>query len=78
MIGDHLSVVTLDGYASKPGTVKYNLALSTRRAQVVAALLHTDLVRLHDTHVVIHAIGKGLGPFKSQPADRIVIAIAHR
>lgn len=78
IVADKMTKVTLDGYASKPGTLAHNQVLSTDRAQVVEQYLRSQLNALHDSHVAITAVGRGLGHNPGVADNRIVVGVATR
>ena len=71
---DHLTNVTIDGYASSTGSTSQNNVLGTNRASVTASYLRSALADLKVSDVHISVVGEGASKFvvypPSAPANR--------
>jgi outer membrane protein OmpA-like peptidoglycan-associated protein len=65
----HLTTVTIDGYASSPGTKNDNAVVATNRARVGASYLKGLLASLHVRRVTFRVTGFGASGFAAKPYD---------
>jgi outer membrane protein OmpA-like peptidoglycan-associated protein len=63
----HLMTVTIDGYASSPGTKDDNAVVATNRARWVASYLKGLLASLHVRRVTFRVTGFGASGFVAKP-----------
>jgi outer membrane protein OmpA-like peptidoglycan-associated protein len=65
----HLTTVTIDGYASSPGTKDDNAVVATNRARLAASYLKGFLASLHVRRVTFRVTGFGASGFAAKPYD---------
>jgi outer membrane protein OmpA-like peptidoglycan-associated protein len=68
----HFTAETLYGYTNNSGSLASQIAISSRRATVVAAYLRAELRSMHVTGVTITSAGEGTVASESPTANRRV------
>ena len=60
IVANHVTAVSLHGFADPQGNAAYNLKLSFRRGQVVARQLTNLVARLGGTNLTVTVVGRGV------------------